>query len=176
MNIRPYIKGDEEQIVRLINNTWRSAYDGIFPSEVFDARDKSAEHRISGFEDKLKNNDRFCFVAEEGLKIAGVMIASNKTDIDSFDNENYARIIALYIDEKFQRRGIGKQLFDAFVEEIEKAGQSKFVIGVLKENNKARIAYEKWGGKLTDYTEDFEIAGVSRKEVFYEYNTEDIEF
>ena len=171
MNIRPYRKGDEKQIVWLINNTWRSAYDGIFPSEVFDARDKSADDRINGFEDKLKNNNRFCFVAEEDSKIAGVMIASNKTDIELFDNDNYARIIALYIDGGFQRRGIGKKLFDEFVKTINQNNITKFVIGVLKENTKARCAYEKWGGKLTEYTEDFEIAGVSRKEVFYEYET-----
>ena len=71
MNIRPYIKGDENQIVWLINNTWRSAYDGIFPSEVFDARDKSADDRINGFEDKLKNNNRFCYVAEKGSSLSG---------------------------------------------------------------------------------------------------------
>ena len=65
MNIRQYEKGDESQIVWLINNTWRSAYADIFPSEVFDARDKSAEDRINGFEDKIKTNNRICFVAEE---------------------------------------------------------------------------------------------------------------
>jgi len=171
MNIRPYQKGDEEQIVWLINNTWRSAYDGIFPSSVFDARDKSAEDRINGFEDKLKNNNRFCYVAEEESKIVGVMIASFKTDIERFDKKSYARIIALYIDGGFQHKGIGKALFDAFVNVINQNKITKFVIGVLEENSRARRAYEKWGGKLTNYVEDFEIADVSRKEVFYEYDT-----
>lgn len=170
MNIRPYQKGDENQIVWLINNTWRSAYKDIFPSEVFDARDKSAEDRIKNFENKLIENNRICFVAEESGKIAGVMIASFNSDIEIFDKNNHSRIIALYIDRNFQHMGIGKNLFDDFVETIKQSGYTKFVIGVLEENSRARRAYEKWGGKLTDYIEDFEIAGVSRKEVFYRYD------
>ena len=35
MNIRPYKKGDESQILWLINDTWKSAYSHIFPSAVF---------------------------------------------------------------------------------------------------------------------------------------------
>lgn len=172
MNIRQYKKGDERQIVWLINNTWRSAYADIFPSEVFDARDKSAEDRINGFEDKIKTNNRFCFVAEEKGIIVGVLIGSYCAEIDVFDNENYASVRALYIDRNFQHKGIGKKLFDNFVDKINQNNITKFIIGVLDENKKARCAYEKWGGSLTEYTEDFEIAGVSRKEVFYEYSLE----
>ena len=52
MVIRPYKKGDESQIVWLINNTWRSAYADIFPSEVFDERDRTADARIADFADR----------------------------------------------------------------------------------------------------------------------------
>ena len=61
MNIRPYKKGDEPQILWLINNTWRSAYCDIFPSEVFDERDKTADARIADFADKLKRNNRIYY-------------------------------------------------------------------------------------------------------------------
>ena len=170
MNIRAYKKGDERQIVWLINNTWRDAYKDIFPSEIFDARDGSAEERIKGFENKLIDNNRICFVAEENEKIVGVMIGSFKTDIEELDKKNYARLIALYVDKSFQHHGIGKKLFDAFVDVLKQNKVNAFIIGVLEENLQARKAYEKWGGILTDYEEDFTIAGVSRKEVFYEYD------
>ena len=175
MNIRPYKKGDESQIVWLINNTWRSAYADIFPSEVFDERDRTADARIADFDDKLKRNNRICYVADDNQKIVGVLIGSFNTDIEQYDCcGDVARIIALYIDEKYQRARIGKNLFDEFVKIIKQNKINKFVIGVLEENFKARKAYEKWGGKLTGYTEDFTIANVSRKEVFYEYDIMDI--
>ena len=168
--IRKYKKGDESQIVWLINNTWRSAYCDIFPSEVFDERDKTADARIADFEDKIERNNRICFVAEKNEKIVGVLIGSYCAEIESFDDKNYASVRALYIDKSFQHKGIGKNLFDNFIAAIKKKGKTKFVIGVLEKNSQARKAYEKWGGKLTDYTEDFTIFGFTRKEVFYEYD------
>lgn len=174
MVIRTYKKGDESQIVWLINNTWRSAYADIFPSEVFDERDRTADARIADFDDKLKRNNRICYVAEENEKIVGVSIASFNTEIAEFDTDEYARLIALYIDKNFQHNGIGKNLFDAFVTVLKEKNIKNFVIGVLEQNTQARKAYEKWGGKLTGYTEDFTIANVSRKEVFYEYDIMDI--
>lgn len=172
MVIRPYKKGDESQIVWLINNTWRSAYADIFPSEVFDERDKIAVDRIADFDGKLKRNNRICFVAEENEKIVGVAIASFNTEIAEFDKDEYARLIALYIDKNFQHNGIGKNLFDAFVRVLKEKNIKKLVIGVLEENAQARRAYEKWGGILTDYIEDFVIDGVSRKEVFYKFDAD----
>lgn len=43
------------------------------------------------------------------------------------------------------------------------------MIGVLKENDKARKVYEKWGGKLDKYTQPFVKLGVGYDEVFYTY-------
>ena len=170
--IRKYKKGDESQIVWLINNTWRSAYCDIFPSEVFDERDKTADARIADFEDKINRNNRICLVAEEDNQIIGVAIASFNTDIAEFDKDEYARLIALYIDKNFQHNGIGKNLFDAFVTVLKEKNIKKLVIGVLEKNSQARKAYEKWGGILTDYIEDFVIDGVSRKEVFYKFDAD----
>ena len=45
-----------------------------------------------------------------------------------------------------------------------------YVIGVLKDNQKARRIYEKWGGKLEDFMQPFVKLGVNYDEVFYTYN------
>lgn len=47
---------------------------------------------------------------------------------------------------------------------------TKFVDGVLKDNHNARKVYEKWGGKLDEYTQPFVKLGVSYDEVFYTYD------
>ena len=74
MNIRPYKKGDESQIVWLINNTWKTAYSHIFPSEVFEERERNINERISVFGENLEKFERICFVAEENSKIVGVLV------------------------------------------------------------------------------------------------------
>lgn len=170
MNIRPYKKGDESQILWLINDTWKSAYSHIFPSEVFVEREKTIDERIKNFDENLTKNNRICFVAEVNSKIVGVLVGILNSNIEEFDKKGYARINILYIDKEFQHFGIGKKLVDEFIEVLKQNNISHYVIGVLKDNAQARRAYEKWGGTLTEYVESFTIFNVSRDEVFYEYD------
>ena len=102
MNIRPYKKGDESQIVWLINNTWKTAYSHIFPSEVFEERERNINERISVFGENLEKFERICFVAEENSKIVGVLVGILNSNIEQFDENGYARINILYIDKEFQ--------------------------------------------------------------------------
>ena len=169
MNIRPYKKGDENQIVWLINNTWKTAYSHIFSSEVFEERERNINERISVFGENIEKFERICFVAEENSKIVGVLVGILNSNIEQFDEKGYARINILYIDKDFQHFGLGKKLVSEFIEVLKQKGITKYVIGVLKDNKQARCAYEKWGGKLTDYTEGFVVANKSYDEVFYEY-------
>ena len=76
-----------------------------------------------------------------------------------------------------QALSLGKQedaIKEAFpglniIDWVKENGANKFVIGVLKENHKARKVYEKWGGKLSSHTQNFIKLGVGYKEVFYTY-------
>ena len=87
-----------------------------------------------------------------------------------FNELGFADLKALYVHPDFQHLGIGKALFDVFVQEIKKKGIKKFVIGVLKDNKQARKAYEKWGGTLDKYTQPFILDGKGYPEVFYTYD------
>ena len=51
-------------------------------------------------------------------------------------------------------------------------GATKYVIGVLRDNHKARRVYEKWGGKIDKYVQPFVKLGVDYDEVFYTYDLE----
>ena len=68
--------------------------------------------------------------------------------------------------------GIGSKFKNIFVEWAKKHGATKYVIGVLKDNQNARKVYEKWGGKLDEYTQPFVKLGVGYDEVFYTYDLE----
>ena len=168
MNIRPYKKGDESQIVKLINDTWKSAYSHIFPSEIFDERERTIDERIKRFEENQEKGN-ICFVAEEDSKIVGVLVGITNSNIERFDNLGYARINILYIDKDFQHHGLGRKLVGQFIDVLKQNDIKNYIIGVLKDNTQGRNAYEKWGGKLTSYEEDFVVLGENYREVFYEY-------
>lgn len=45
----------------------------------------------------------------------------------------------------------------------------KYVIGVLKDNTRARKVYESWGGKLSEYEHVFVVMNVGYPENFYTF-------
>ena len=74
---------------------------------------------------------------------------------------------------KYQGLGVGTQFRKTFEKWARKNGATKYVIGVLKDNKKARKVYEAWGGLLSHHEQDFVRLGVGYPEVFYTYNLDE---
>lgn len=154
----------------LVNKVWRDAYSHIFPEEVFVEKDNQLEEKVKTFADKMKNdNENIAYVAEYNGEIIGIMCGSIKSPYENFKTE-YADLTALYINPKFQGLGIGSKFRETFEKWALENGATQYVIGVLKDNNKARKVYESWGGKLSNYESDFVKLGVGYSEVFYTYD------
>ena len=117
----------------------------------------------------MKNdNENISYVAEYNGKLIGLMCGSIHSSYNNFSE--YADLIALYIDPKFQGNGIGTSFHKIFENWARENGASKYVIGVLKDNVKARKIYEAWGAKLSDFEEYFIKLGIKYPEVFYTYD------
>ena len=56
-----------------------------------------------------------------------------------------------------------------FVEWAKSKKADKYVIGVLKDNARARKVYESWSGKLSEYEHDFVVMNVGYPENFYTF-------
>ena len=169
--IRKVKNADAEQYIKLRNLVWRCAYKDIFPNEVFVAKDSRAEVEIKNFDNVYYNDDKvICYVAEEDSKIVGLLWGKMESEYQHFNNLKYADLMAMYIHPDFQGKGIGSKFKNIFINWAKENGANKFVIGVLKDNQKARNVYEKWGGKLSDYTNKFVQLNKEYEEVFYEYN------
>ena len=147
---------------------WRDAYKDIFPEEVFVDRENSLEEKVKNADKKINNNeDSIAYVAIYDGEIVGTMCGSISSSYEHFGD--YADLIGLYIDPRFQGYGIGTKFKNIFEEWASKNGVTKYVIGVLKDNKKARSVYESWGGKLSEFENDFIKLGVGYPEVFYTY-------
>lgn len=162
---------DAEQYVKLNILVWRDAYKDIFPASVFIERKKKIGRNIENFSKRqLENPNGISYVAEYNGKIVGLMSGFYLSETEYFKEQGFAELKALYVHPDFQHHEIGKALFDVFTSEIKKKGKTKFVIGVLKDNKKARNAYEKWGGELDKYNQPFIVSGESFAEFFYTYD------
>ena len=154
----------------LVNRVWRDAYRHIFPEEVFLERENRLEEKAARFRDWAKNDsESITCVAECDGIIIGIMCGSIRSFYEPFHSD-YADLIALYIDPAFQGRGIGTRFRKTFEEWARENGASKYVIGVLKENHKARIVYESWGGRLSEQEEAFVKRNAAYPVVFYTFS------
>ena len=169
--IRPIKPDDAEQYVRLGLLVWRDAYKHIFPEEVFIEKENKAEDKIKNFDKSIYNNNiTLCFVAEIDGKIVGFLFGRRISHYQYFGEKGYADLEAIYIHPDYQGQGIGGRFKQIFIDWAKENGAKKFVIGVLKDNFKARKVYEKWGGKLDEYTQPFVKLGVEYDEVFYTFD------
>ena len=171
IKIRKIKLEDASKFCILKNKVWRDAYKDIFPEEVFLEKENEVEEKALKLKEKLKKGleNAIIYVAEYEGKLVGLMCATLKTSYEHF-GEEYADLEALYIDPEYQGLGIGSRFKNIFEEWARENGFTKYVIGVLKENHKARKVYESWGGVLQDYEQGFVKLGVSYPEVFYVVN------
>ena len=169
LQIRKVKPEDARDWCILGNKVWRDAYAHIFPEEVFKEKDNQVEEKSKSFVDKVKNDDKnIAYVAEYDGEIIGIMCGSINSSYNHFNE--YADLIALYVDPKYQGLGIGSSFKNIFENWAIEHGANQYVIGVLKDNMKARKVYESWGGKLSEFEEDFVKLGVEYPEVFYTYD------
>ena len=87
-----------------------------------------------------------------------------------FFKDTYADLVALYVYPDYQGIGIGTALRDIFIDWAKNKKANRFVIGVLKNNTKARKVYESWGGTLSEHEHDFVQMNVGYPEVFYTFD------
>ncbi len=169
INIRPLLLSDEKEYRALHNLIWRDSYKHIFPQQVFDEREKNLW--LKSFSDFVaKDPARINLVAEIDKKPIGFMSATLKSNYPHYKDKGFAEIMGLYIHPKYQGQGIGSMFKNLFLNWAKKNGATKFVIAVFKDNLKARNVYEKWNGKLDNYTQTFEKLGVEYEEVFYVFD------
>ena len=169
ITFRQVREDDGYQWYTLLDEVWRTAYSDIFPKEVFDGRDYARADRAKGFTvEKFHGDRKIGYVAECEGKIVGLMFGTLDSDYEYFKGD-YADLVALYVYPEYQGMGIGTALRDIFVKWAREKGARRYVIGVLKNNAKARKVYESWGGKLSGHEHDFVVMGTGYPESFYTF-------
>ncbi len=169
ISIRMVKKEDALNWFTLVNKVWRETYSHIFPEEVFVEKEEKVDKKVETFTSVIKNdNKNIAYIAEYKNELVGIMRGSIISSYEHFDK--YADLIGIYINPKFQGNGIGTSFRKIFEKWAKENGASKYVIGVLKDNKKARKVYEEWGGKLSEFEEDYIKFNIKYKEVFYVYD------
>lgn len=149
--IRLATKDDIKNLAKLKQRTWDETYRGIYDDDIIDNFDY--EKAEKSFQSIIENENISFYVVESENHLVGYMDVGEP--FRKFGNYNQ-EIGLLYLLKDFQKRGIGKELFNIGYNKIKNNGYDSFFISCNKYNTNARQFYEKMGGKLIAEDEDNE--------------------
>lgn len=164
MIIREANYDDAPAIARVHVDSWRSTYRGIIPDEYLGQQ--SYEKRESSWHKILKsvpNNSNFTYVAENE---SGEVIGFANGGLERTKDPNFhGELNAIYILEKYQRKGIGRKLLWVVAQRLRESNIYSMLVWVLTENPACQF-YEALGG-LKVNEQQIERAGSTLVEVAY---------
>lgn len=166
MLIRSALPEDALALAEVHVSSWRTTYRGLLPDSVLEAQ--SVEHRESSWRritaETVSGASSACvFVAEDQLgDVIGFANAGPEREPGaSVDGELYA----IYLLERFQGAGVGRQLFGRVVDYLVEQGHGSMRVWVL-EGNPAERFYQRLGG-LRSGEKVLNAAGQSFTEIAY---------
>lgn len=126
-------------------NTYYSTYKWLIPDEVLQARINSIDERASKTREFIKNGKPFLVVEDtENHEIIWMLSYSASRNEDYSDS---GEIISIYLLPKYQKLGIGEDLFITWIRELINLWYNSMIVNVLKWNNAINF-YQKYGGRL----------------------------
>jgi ribosomal protein S18 acetylase RimI-like enzyme len=153
---------DVEAMARVSVDTWRLTYGGILPAAYLERLDLGRQEIQRRH--MLAAPETAHFIAEEAITGEAVGFAScgssrGRTDL------GVGEIYELYVQNGFQRQGLGEALVGAARGWMVEQGHASMVVRVLAENP-ARGFYERLGGRPSSYR-TIRVGGASVEEVAY---------
>jgi ribosomal protein S18 acetylase RimI-like enzyme len=135
---------EAEAMAALHVQCWREAYGAFLPAALMASF--SVEKRLPMWQAVIPHVDRFVLgVFDQDVPVG--FIISGSTDEQHIENQD-GHIWAIYIAEKYYRKGIGRKLIGHAAQDWMNRGGQSLTLGVLSENKTARAFYEKLGARL----------------------------
>jgi GNAT superfamily N-acetyltransferase len=155
--IRPGTPEDAEAVARVHVETWRVAYEHVFPPAELE---RMAVERVDRRAEMHRRSPPI--VAEVDGEIVGFVSVGPSTDADT-DGELYA----IYVSPAHWGTGVGRALMEAAEGRLRELGYGEAVLWVLEDNPRARHFYEAAGWRADGTKRPIEIFSVTVPEVRY---------
>ena len=139
-------KVDDAYWICFVNvHTWYTTYKWLMPEFILKKRIKTIDEKAEKVRENIANGENYLVVENtETSKIIWMSIYWPSR------NEKYSQsgeIYALYILKDYQKLGIGKKLFLAWISELVNLWFNSMIINVLEWNNAINF-YKKYGWKI----------------------------
>lgn len=162
INYRWAIIDDLPNIAKVFVLTTKQSFDKILPQNYLNGL--SIEKEIKElWKSFLKDNKKTLVALNSNNQIVGYI------EFEAFENNDlfHTRINSLYVLPKYQRKGIGKNLFAEVLKEINLSEGESVILQALESSPFNRF-YEKLCGRIVGFS-SVEIAGEERKTFVYSW-------
>lgn len=150
--IRPALPQDRDGWLDAALASWLGAYQVVLPAEEV----ANAPAMLETAWDKRSAELRLALLHGEIAGFYSLGDASKPAEV------NY--LWHLYVDPRFQRRGVGRALHDAALAEIAARGAKTAWLDVIRQNDKARAFYTALGWRVTgtDTSDGYDLVVMER--------------
>ena len=142
VEIRKAYQTDAYDLIKIRDLAWKDAYYDILSSDIINSLSKNTDADVRHLQDQIVENNRILVAVDNG-KIVGFVFYA-KTFGEKYDN---AEIREIYVLPEFQKRGIGKRLFNEAVNNLKQLRYSSFIVSVPVYNKNIEF-FTKLGGTL----------------------------
>ena len=154
---------DAYQIAETQVASWKTTYAGQIPQAYLN--ELSVPKREAIWSQVLTDTNQRVLVAEKSGEIVGFSNFGPCRDSDQLSG--VGELYAIYLIEKFKRRGIGHELWSQTSDLMLKLGYREVTLWVLNTNKQACNFYEKLGFKLDSTQKQDKIGGQTVVELRY---------
>jgi ribosomal protein S18 acetylase RimI-like enzyme len=166
LTVVPAKSGHARGIAEVHVRSWQQAYQGLLPSTYLASL--SIDERERQWHEILASGNSETLLYLQNQTIVGFL--SYGASRDKATNPSAAEIMALYIEPKQWRKGIGKILWSACRNNLAVAGYQTVTLWVMTHNTRGIRFYEAQGFELEEGAiEQSELGGVSFLEQRYTY-------
>lgn len=164
ITIRAARPEDIDSLIDVNIRAWHTTYRGIVDDETLDAMTSdSLKDKWERTVRTADSEDRFCFLAQSQEDIVGYVVCGKNREAEaSFEWQLYA----IYVLQEYQRKGIGRLLFDVAIKEMKRRAVPSFMLYVLEDNRQACRFYESLGPS-THMQHLIEIGGRCHAQIGY---------
>ena len=165
--VRPAVLADAAQIAQVHVDSWHTTYPGIFPSTAIAGH--TLERRLALWTRHLTEaSERHAlFVAVRAGAVVGfASLGAFRVQGPPIDGEG--ELNAVYLLQRVQRQGIGRQLVSAGSDWLHRSGFAAMRCWVVRGNQSAEAFYARLGGAVVATT-TFEVEGSLMTEDCFRY-------
>lgn len=149
IRIRKAYPTDSYRLIQVKDMVWKDEFYDVLPNGILSELIRNVDDRVRHLKDQIVENNRI-LVAMDGEKVVGFIFYAKA------NNEFYnaaAEIRAIYILSEYQKKGIGTQLFEKAVEEVQRLGFHSLIVccPVLGSGN---AFFQKIGGDKREVVSD----------------------